>query len=54
MAAETHLDVEGEPFRISSPDKVMFPNQRWTKLDLAKHFVLTGEGALRGVYGRPT
>jgi DNA primase len=54
LAKETYLEVEGEPFRISSPDKVMFPEQGWTKLDLANHFVLTGEGALRGVFGRPT
>ena len=54
MAKETYLEVEGEPFRISSPEKVMFPEQGWTKLDLANHFVLTGEGALRGVLGRPT
>ncbi len=54
MSKETYLEVAGEPFRISSPDKVMFPGQGWTKLDLANHFVLTGEGALRGVFGRPT
>ncbi len=54
MATEIHLEVEGEPFRISSPDKIMFPDRGWTKLDVAKHFLLTGDGALRGVYGRPT
>ena len=43
MASETFLEVEGEPFRISSPDKVLFPDQGWTKLDLANHFLLTGE-----------
>ena len=31
----------------------MFPDQGWTKLDLAEHFVTCGEGALRGVYNRP-
>ena len=54
MASETFLEVEGESFRISSPDKVLFPEQGWTKLDLATYFLTTGEGALRGVYGRPT
>ncbi|NNJ47293.1 MAG: hypothetical protein HKP18_05620, partial [Acidimicrobiia bacterium] len=54
MASETYLEVEGEPFRISSPDKIMFPDQDWSKLAVAEHFLLTGEGALRGVYGRPT
>jgi DNA ligase D-like protein (predicted polymerase) len=54
MAPEAFLEVEGEPFRLSSPHKVLFPHQGWTKLDLAHHYLLTGEGALRGVYGRPT
>ncbi len=54
MASETHLDIEGGPFRISSPEKIMFPEQGWTKLDVARHFLTTGEGALRGVFGRPT
>ncbi len=31
----------------------MFPAQGSTKLDLARHFVLCGEGALQGVYNRP-
>lgn len=54
MAKETYLEVEGEPFRLSSPDKLMFPEKGWTKLDVAHHFLLTGEGALRGVNGRPS
>ncbi|MDH3539958.1 MAG: ATP-dependent DNA ligase [Acidimicrobiia bacterium] len=54
MGSETFLEVEGKPFRISSPDKVMFPEQGWSKLEVANHFLLTGEGALRGVHGRPT
>jgi DNA ligase D-like protein (predicted polymerase) len=54
VGSETLLEVEGEPFRISSPDKVMFPEWGWSKLDVANHYLLTGEGTLRGVYGRPT
>ena len=54
MGNETYFEVEGEPFRLSSPDKLMFPKQGWTKLDVAQHFLLTGEGALRGVAGRPS
>lgn len=38
---------------MSSPDKVMFPEQGWTKLDVACHYAAVGEGALRAVYGRP-
>ncbi len=32
----------------------MFPDRGWTKLDVAEHFAMCGEGALRGVYNRPT
>ncbi|MDP9023497.1 MAG: ATP-dependent DNA ligase [Actinomycetota bacterium] len=50
----TWLDVPGGRVRVTSPAKIMFPAQRWTKLDLVEHYVTVGEGALRGVYGRPT
>jgi DNA ligase D-like protein (predicted polymerase) len=48
------LDVAGDEITITSPDKVMFPNQGWTKLDVAEHFVACVDGALAGVFGRPT
>ncbi|KAA3638514.1 MAG: hypothetical protein DWP92_06005, partial [Armatimonadetes bacterium] len=44
----------GVAVRISSPDKKVFPEQGWTKLEVAQHFAMCGEGALRGVYNRPT
>jgi DNA ligase D-like protein (predicted polymerase) len=52
--SETHIDVDGESFRISSPDKVMFPEQGWTKLDVVTHYMTCLPGALRGVKDRPT
>ncbi len=54
MATETFVDAAGIPVRISSPDKIVFPDQGWTKLAVAEHFAMCGEGALRGVYNRPT
>jgi bifunctional non-homologous end joining protein LigD len=51
---ETHVEVDGVQVRISSPGKVMFPAQGWTKLDLVEHFLTCWPGALRGVAGRPT
>jgi|GEM_PF-364463 len=54
MATETTVEVGGEPIRISSPDKRLFPQQGWTKLNVVNHFVQVAEGALRGVFGRPT
>ncbi|MEZ5174849.1 MAG: ATP-dependent DNA ligase [Acidimicrobiia bacterium] len=54
MASESFVDAGGVPVRISSPNKVVFPATGWTKLDVAEHFAMCGDGALRGVYNRPT
>ena len=54
MSDETTVSVGTEEVRISSPGRVIFPKQRWTKLDVATHFVTVSSGALRGVFGRPT
>ncbi len=51
---ETFVEVEGETIRISSPTRVVFPQQGWTKRDVVDHFMTVADGALRGVYGRPT
>lgn len=51
---EVFVDAGGREIRISSPDKVLFPDQGWSKLELVEHFLMCGEGALRGVYNRPT
>lgn len=48
------LEVAGRTVTISNPDKVYFPARGETKLDLARYYVAVGEGALRGVYRRPT
>ena len=48
------LTIGDEEVRLTSPDRVVFPLQGWTKLDVAHHFRVVAEGCLRGVYGRPT
>ena len=53
-ADETIVEVGGRRVRVSSPGKVLFPERGWTKMDLVEHYVGCGEGALRGVWGRPT
>jgi DNA ligase D-like protein (predicted polymerase) len=53
-SSETHVAAAGRRIRISSPDRVVFPQQGWTKLDVVEHFLLCGPGALRGVANRPT
>jgi DNA ligase D-like protein (predicted polymerase) len=54
MSGEIDVEIGGERIRISSPDRVVFPEQGWTKLDVVNHFVTVGSGAARGVSGRPT
>ena len=51
---ETSVAVGGQEVRITSPGKVLFPQQGWTKLDVVNHFLACTPGALRGIYGRPT
>jgi len=48
------IDIDGETITITSPDKLMFPDQGWTKLDLVEHYLTCVDGALAGVFGRPT
>src|SRR5262249_23756227 len=50
--AET-LTVAGREVTITHPDKVLFPQPKHTKRDLANYFVAVAEGALRGAGGRP-
>lgn len=47
------LDIDGEEVRISSPDKVVFPEPGLTKLDLVRYYLAVADGALRGAGGRP-
>jgi len=51
---ELIVTVGGEQVRITNPDKVMFPVQGWTKRDVVDHFLFCVDGALAGVFGRPT
>jgi DNA ligase D-like protein (predicted polymerase) len=47
------LTVAGRDVAISNPDKILFPEARITKLDLAQYYLAVAEGALRGAGGRP-
>ena len=38
---------------ISNPDKVLFPDGGYTKLDLVRYYLAVADGALRGSGGRP-
>lgn len=47
------LDIAGAEVRISSPDKVLFPEPGLTKLDVVRYYLAVADGALRGAGGRP-
>ncbi|KSU76578.1 bifunctional non-homologous end joining protein LigD [Pseudarthrobacter enclensis] len=47
------LDIDGFEIRISSPDRVVFPDPGLTKLDLVRYYLAVADGALRGAGGRP-
>jgi DNA ligase D-like protein (predicted polymerase) len=47
------LEIEGREVSISNPDKVLFPQAGYTKLDVVNYYLAVAEGALRGAGGRP-
>ena len=47
------VTVDGREIAISNPDKVLFPEQKHTKLDLVRYYLAVAEGALRGAGDRP-
>jgi DNA ligase D len=54
MGAAVELEVDGRTVRLSSPDKVFFPERGFTKLDLARYYIAVGPGILRALRNRPT
>lgn len=48
------MEVGGRQVRITSPEKVLFPERGLTKLDVVGHFAAVAGGVLRGVRERPT
>ncbi|HEV7861712.1 MAG TPA: ATP-dependent DNA ligase, partial [Acidimicrobiia bacterium] len=52
-AAETVVELDGHEVRITSPDKVFFPERGETKLDLVRYYEALREPVLRTMGGRP-
>lgn len=48
------LDADGRAVRLSSPDKVYFPEKGYTKRDVAEYFLSVGAGITRALRDRPT
>lgn len=51
--SEITVEAAGRMVRVTSPDKVVFPREGWTKLDVVEHYLGCAEGAVRGVRHRP-
>jgi DNA ligase D len=47
------LQVDGHQVRVTSPDKVFFPQRGDTKLDLVNFYLAVGEPLMRAMGGRP-
>jgi len=47
------LQIGGKEVAVSNPNKVLFPDAGYTKLDLVNYYLAVADGALRGAGGRP-
>ncbi|MFF7393525.1 non-homologous end-joining DNA ligase [Streptomyces scabiei] len=54
MGEAVELEAAGRTVRLSSPDKIFFPERGFTKLDLARYYIAVGPGILRALRDRPT
>ncbi|MEU9848418.1 non-homologous end-joining DNA ligase [Streptomyces sp. NPDC047985] len=48
------LEAGGRTVRLSSPDKIYFPEPGYTKRDVAQYFLAVGPGITRALRNRPT
>ncbi|GAA1811423.1 DNA polymerase domain-containing protein [Planosporangium flavigriseum] len=54
MADDLHLEVAGRRVRVSSPDRVTFPERGFTKRDVVEYYLAAGDAILRSLRDRPT
>jgi bifunctional non-homologous end joining protein LigD len=47
------ITVSGHEVAVSNPGKVLFPDAKYTKLDVVRYYLAVADGALRGAGGRP-
>src|SRR6476660_9179297 len=54
MGEAVQIEVAGHSVRISSPDRVVFPQRGFTKADVVGYYLAVGDGILRALRERPT
>src|SRR5688572_33345405 len=54
MADVVQIEVADRTVRVTSPDKVYFPQRGYTKRDVVEYYVAVGEGIFRALRERPT
>jgi DNA ligase D-like protein (predicted polymerase) len=47
------IEVAGREVTVTNPDKVLFPEPGYTKLDIVRYYLAVADGALRGAGDRP-
>ncbi len=52
-AEAVEIEVGSRVIRLTSPDRVYFPEHGWTKLDLANYYLSVGDGIVRALRERP-
>ncbi len=52
-SAATEVEVAGRTVRLTSPDRVIFPERGFTKADVFHYYVAVGEGIMRALADRP-
>jgi DNA primase len=48
------IEVAGRQVRLTSPDKVYFPQRGYTKRDVFEYYLAVGDGIFRALRNRPT
>ena len=54
QTSAVELDVRGRTVRVSSPERIVFPERGLTKLDVVRYFLAVGDGILGALLDRPT
>ncbi len=47
------IEVDDKIVRVSSPERVYFPDHGWTKLDLVEYYLAVGDGIVNALFERP-